>query len=232
VVKEDSFREGGENLAGIATTDALTLDHLLRLKTAIDERKLRLQSVRLQGDKMQGASRLWLLYVSPRQYETLKMSAGPRLETLQANALKRASFAGQHPVFNSDSFHFEGILVNKLPYTIRFAGGESTQIITAANAASETETSVQVGDTDGADDLEGYAVDRALLLGAQGLGDCYGKNQASAYYFEWLENFYNFDRALEVGGAAMNGKAKLRFKYNDVPTDHGVCVIDSAVPLT
>jgi N4-gp56 family major capsid protein len=232
VVSADTFAQGGTNLTTIDTTDALTLDHLLRLKTAIDERKLRLQSVRLKGDKMQGASRLWLLYVSPRQYETLKVSAGSRLETLQANALKRASFAGQHPVFNSDSFLFEGILVNKLPYTIRFAGGESTKIITQANEATETETSAQVGGASGASALAGFAVDRALLLGAQGLGDCYGKNQASAYYFEWLENFYNFERALEVGGAAMNGKAKLRFKYNEVPTDHGVCVIDSAVPLT
>jgi N4-gp56 family major capsid protein len=231
VVSGDSFVQGGANLDSIATTDVLTLDHLLRLKTAIDERKLRLQSVRLPGDKMQGASRLWLLYVSPRQYENLKHSIGQRLEYLQATALKRASFAGQHPVFNSDSFLYEGILVNKLPYTIRFAGGEDVKIITSANEMTETETIVQAGGSSGDTDLEGFAVDRALLLGAQGLGDCFGKNQASSYYFEWLENFYNFERALEVGGAAMNGKAKLRFQYNGVPTDHGVCVIDSVVHL-
>jgi hypothetical protein len=79
-------------------------------------------------------------------------------------------------------------------------------------------------------------VDRAILLGAQALGNVYGKNKSSDYYFSWLERLYNFERNMEVAGDCMGGKAKLRFAYDEsgvkVPTDHGVIVLDTCVPLT
>jgi len=237
VVNNNELLQGGANLATIEPTDILSLEHLARIKTLIDERTVRLQSVRLAGDKMQGASHLWLLYVTPRQYELMRQSAGGRIETLQANALKRASFAGQHPVFMSESFLFEGILVNKLPYNIRFRGEDETRIVTSANAMTGTESIVAVNE----DIDSGYAVDRAILLGAQALGDCFGRLtdpsspdggvDANAYPFGFLENPYNIKRATEYGGEMMRGMAKIQFKYNGVPTDHGVCVIDSAVSM-
>ena len=64
----------------------------------------------------------------------------------------------------------------------------------------------------------------------------YGKNKSSDYYFSWLERLYNFERNLEVAGDCMGGKSKLRFNYDEsgvqVPTDHGVLVLDTTVALT
>jgi hypothetical protein len=235
VVSGDTLTRSGAALASIEPTDILTLDFLGKIKTMIDERAVRLQSVKLAGDKMQGASHLWLLYVTPRQYELLKQSASGKIETLQANALKRANFAGQHPVFFSDSFLYESILVNKLPYNIRFCGGDETRIVT--NAATGAESAIAISNQITND----FAVDRAILLGAQALGDCFGRLQdpsgvsggvdANAYPFGFLENPYNINRATEYGGEMMRGMSKIQFRYNGVPTDHGVCVIDSAVSL-
>ena len=73
-------------------------------------------------------------------------------------------------------------------------------------------------------------------MGAQGIGDVYGRNQSSDYYFSWHERKYNFERSLEVAGDCMGGMSKIRFNFTDgngnsEPTDHGVMVIDSAVKL-
>ena len=70
---------------------------------------------------------------------------------------------------------------------------------------------------------------RARIL----LGNAYGKNKGSDYHFDWLENPYNFGRAMEVGGDCMGGKAKLRFNLGGTHVkDHGVMVFDSVVSLT
>ena len=79
--------------------------------------------------------------------------------------------------------------------------------------------------------IAGYTVERTLLLGAQALGNAYGRNQTSDYYYGWLENKYNFQRSLEIAAEMMGGKAKLRFSPKNssgtpVLTDHGVFVVD------
>ena len=74
-------------------------------------------------------------------------------------------------------------------------------------------------------------MDRGILLGGQALANVYGRNQGSEYHTNWMENKYNFDRALEVAGDTMGGKAKLRFTMNGATTDHGVIAVDSAVAL-
>lgn len=128
---------------------------------------------------------------------------------------------------------WNGILIRQMPrFTIRFAAGESTQIITAANRYSATESAQAVN----AGLTAGFGVERALLLGAQALATVYGKNKTSDYHFSWLERKYNFERALEVAADSMGGMAKLRFSFKDgagniEPTDNGVIVIDSAVRL-
>src|SRR5687768_18481657 len=99
---------------------------------------------------------------------------------------------------------------------------ESTLHVSAANAATATETGVQINPSLTA----GYAVERGLLLGAQALGVAYGKTKVSGMQFGWKEHWYNFESNLEVMGEKVCGKAKIRLAVDDgtgskVPTEIG-----------
>lgn len=223
---------GGQQLGSIATTDVLKLEHIDYLRTYIDELEYPLQPVRIADDPAAADDPMWVMYVTPRQWSSLLTASGSTsLRSFQQNAWNRASYGSKHPLFKGEVGMWNGILVKKLNRAIRFTTGTSANIITSANAATATESSQAIaGAITGS-----YAVDRAVLLGAQALGNVYGKNKSSDYYFSWLERLYNFERNLEVAGDCMGGKAKLRFNYDEsgtqVPTDHGVIVFDSVVSL-
>ena len=128
---------------------------------------------------------------------------------------------------------WNGILVIKNERAVRFMPSETTKIITAANAATATETDQTVNGSLTA----GFAVERGLLLGAQALGVAYGKTKVSGMQFGWKEHWYNFESNLEVMGEKVCGKSKIRLAIDDgtgtkVPTDFGVIAVDSAVPLS
>lgn len=225
--------KGGQQLGSIATTDTFRLEHLDALRTYIDELEYPLQPVRIADDPAAADEPMWVMYVSPRQYSSLLTQAsGTQLRAFQQYAWQRASYGSKHPLFKGEVGMWNGILVKKLNRAIRFTTGTSTNIITSANATTATESSQAIAGAITAT----YAVDRAILLGAQALGNVYGKNKSSDYYFSWLERQYNFERNLEVAGDCMGGKAKLRFNYDEsgtqVPTDHGVLVFDTTVALT
>lgn len=223
---------GGQQLGSIATTDVLKLEHIDYLRTYIDELEYPLQPVRIADDPAAADDPMWVMYVTPRQWSSLLTASGSTsLRSFQQNAWNRASYGSKHPLFKGEVGMWNGILVKKLNRAIRFTTGTSANIITSANAATATESSQAIaGAITGS-----YAVDRAVLLGAQALGNVYGKNKSSDYYFSWLERLYNFERNLEVAGDCMGGKAKLRFNYDEsgtqVPTDHGVIVLDTVVSL-
>lgn len=219
--------KGGQQLGSIATTDMLTLEHIDALRTLLDEMDFPLQPVKIADDPAAADEPMWVLYVSPRQYSQLLTANAGALRSFQQNAWNRASYGSKHPLFKGEVGMWNGILVKKLNRAVRFAGGEDVKVITAANAASASETNQTVAAAITAE----YGVDRAILLGGQALANVYGRNKKSDYFFAWYENEYNFGRALEVAGDCMGGKAKLRFDYGGVPTDHGVIAIDSAVRL-
>jgi N4-gp56 family major capsid protein len=228
-----SIVKGGQQLGSIATTDVFALSHIDALRTYIDELEYPLQPVRLPDDPAAADDPMWVMFVSPRQYSSLLTASGSTaLRTFQQNAWNRASYGSKHPLFRGEVGMWNGILVKKLNRSIRFTTGTSVNIITSANAVTATESSQAIAGAI----TSSFAVDRALLLGAQALGNVYGKNKSSDYYFAFLERQYNFERNLEVAGDCMGGKAKLRFKYDEsgvlTPTDHGVMVFDTAVALT
>lgn len=224
--------KGGQQLGSIATTDILKLEHIDGLRTILDEMDFPLQPVRIADDPAAADEPMWVLYVSPRQYsQILAANSGTALRAFQQNAWNRASYGSKHPLFKGEIGMWNGILVKKLARPIRFTTGTSAQIVTAANAATATETSQAIAGAI----TSSYAVDRAILLGAQALASVYGKNKTSEYHFSWYERWYNFERNIEVAGDAMCGKSKLRFTYDEsgtpTPTDHGVIVLDTAVAL-
>jgi N4-gp56 family major capsid protein len=233
VASGTSIVKGGQQLGSIATTDILKLEHIDALRTYIDELEYPLQPVRIADDPAAADDPMWVIYVTPRQYSSLITASGSTaLRTFQQNAWNRASYGSKHPLFRGEVGMWNGILVRKLNRAIRFTTGTSANIITSANAATATESSQAIAGAI----TSSFAVDRAILLGAQALGNVYGKNKSSDYYFSWLERLYNFERNMEVAGDCMGGKAKLRFAYDEsgvkVPTDHGVIVLDTCVPLT
>ena len=250
VASTTSLVKGGAQLASILATDILRLEHIDALRTYLDELEYPLQPVRIVDDPAAADDPMWVMYVSPRQYSSLLSGAGASLRTFQQNAWNRASYGSKHPLFKGEVGMWNGILVKKLNRSIRFYGAgtntpvSAVQYVTQANAALGTATestlniSASISTTSNTNGVPtgGAAVDRALLLGAQALGNVYGKNKSSDYFFSWLERQYNFERNLEVAGDMMGGKAKLRFNYDEsgikVPTDHGVIVLDTAVPLT
>ena len=230
VANGTSLTKGGQQLGSIATTDLLKLEHIDAIRTILDEMEYPLQPVKIADDPAAADEPMWVMYVSPRQWSSL-LAQSSGIRAFQQNAWNRASYGSKHPLFKGEVGMWNGILVKKLNRAVRFTTGTSANIITSANAASATESSQSIAGAI----TSSYAVDRALVLGAQALANVYGKNKSSDYYFSWYENPYNFDRALEIAGDMMGGMAKVRFDYDEngvvTPTDHGILAIDTTVAL-
>lgn len=232
VINGTGFTNGGAQLGSIASTDLWTLAHIDQISVMLSDHNMGLQPVKLGDDPAADDDPIkGVLFLTERQWAQIKTSTA--YATAVQNAWARKSYGTKHPLFSGEPIMWNGILVKKLPkFAIRFAAGESTKVITAANRYTATESTQAV-----ASGLSsGYAVERAMLLGAQALAYVFGKNAGSETGFNWLENKYNFERNLEVAGESMGGMAKLRFTFNDgqgnmEPTDNGVFVFDSAVLL-
>lgn len=231
VVNGASFTVGGQQLGSIASTDLMTLAHIDELSVLMSDHNMGLQPVRLSDDPAADddpIKAVW--YMTERQWNNIKTSNSYQTAVQQAWA--RKSYGTKHPLFSGEPIMWNGILVRKMPkFAIRFAASENTNIITAANRYTATESVQAVSAI-----TAGYAVERSLVLGAQALAYVFGKNAGSDTGFNWLENLYNFERNLEVGGESMGGMSKLRFTFDDgagnmEPTDNGVFVVDSAVKL-
>lgn len=231
VVNGANLTQGGAQLASIVSTDAFKLSHLDQLRKRIDDMDQPLQSVKLSGDRASSSSKMWVFIATPNQYSILLTEGS--LRAFQQNAVNRAAYMdARHPLFAGEVGMWNGILVIKNERAIRFLPGETTKIVTAGNASTATETDGTVN----AALTAGYAVERGLLLGAQALGVAYGKTKVSGMQYGWKEHWYNFESNLEVMGEKVCGKSKIRFSVDDgtgakVPTDFGVIVVDSAVPL-
>jgi N4-gp56 family major capsid protein len=231
VVNGANLTQGGQQLGSITSTDAFKLVHLDLLRKKIDDMDQPLQAVKMPSDRAAQTSKMWVFLASPNQYSVL-LSEGS-LRSFQQQAVNRAAyFDTRHPLFAGEVGMWNGILVIKNDRAIRFMPSETTKIVTAANAATATETDQAIA----AGLTAGYAVERGLLLGAQALGVAYGKSKISGMQYGWKEHWYNFESALEIMGERMCGKQKVRFSVDDgtgtkTPTDFGVIAVDSAVPL-
>ncbi|MEO9231622.1 MAG: DUF4043 family protein [Devosia sp.] len=231
VVNGVALTPGGQQLGSIVSTDAFKLSHIDTLRKRLDDMDQPLQSVKLAGDRASATSKMWVFLASPNQYSVLLTEGS--LRAFQQNAVNRAAYMDtRHPLFAGEVGMWNGILVIKNERAIRFMPGETTNIVTAGNAPTATETTQAVNGSLTA----GYAVERGLLLGAQALGVAFGKTKVSGMQYGWKEHWYNFESNLEVMGEKVCGKSKIRFSADDgtgtkVPTDFGIIAVDSAVPL-
>jgi len=217
------------NDIGIATTDTMNLAIVDHLRAIIDEMALPPQPCKFDGDVMADDDPIRVLLVSPQQYSAFIQSGSFR--TFQSNAMQRASLAKNNPLFKGEAGLWNGILIVKMPKPIRFY--TTNPLKWCASALSETETAT---DLIPAAFSTTYAVDRALLLGAQALGEALGKHNKSGVPYFWSEKELDHDDKVEVLVGKIGGTSKIRFDvdYGDggvQPTDHGVIAIDTAVKL-
>lgn len=239
VINGTGLTAGGQQLGSIATTDVWKLSHIDALSLILDDLEFPLQPVKIADDAMRNDDPIKaVLMLTPRQWNQIKTEGGSSntWRSFIQGAWARTSSGSKHPLFTGEAGVWNGVLVRVAPrYTVRFKTGDSTNIITAANryTATETSQSIAAGFTGNAG---GFAVERAVLLGAQAVADVYGRDASSDYYFSWNERKYNFEKNMEVAGSYMGGMSKLRFKFSDgngnaEPTDLGAMVIDSAVAI-
>lgn len=183
VVNGTDLTQGGAQLGSVVTTDDLQLDHIDDIRSIIDDAEVRPQPVMISDDPAAADEPMYVLLVSPKVYHTiLQNSAAPAIRTFQQNAWNRASYGSKHPLFRGEVGMWNGILVKKIDYTVRFkSAATGVKIITSANKLNETETDQTVAT------IANHEVNRSILLGAQALANVYGRNMTSDYYYGWNE---------------------------------------------
>lgn len=235
VVNGSTLTQGGAQLASIATTDDLLLSHIDELAAIWDEMTIKMAPIQIPGDPAAGDDPIkGILFVDPLAWDTLitDTTASNNIRTFETNAMKRASYDGlsKHPLFSGSPILWNGVLVRKMQYAIRFDASDSVAHVTAANKLAGTETNVTVA----AGLSTTHQVARSIFVGAQALALVSGGNQSTEETYSLLENKTNFDRNLELAGEIMGVEEKLRWMLPNAAgdletTDFGVAVIDSVV---
>lgn len=211
----------------ITSADKLSMGVVDSLRSVMDDMVMPPPSVIFEGDMAAEDDPLRVLLVTPLQYN--QFSADPAFRTVQANALKRASQAKQHPVFLGEVGIWNGFLIIKQNIPIRFFAGQAIKY--CASSTSETESSVLVP----ASFSTNFAIDRAILLGGQAVAEALASSDKSGIPFFWSEKEMDHGDKVELLIGAIRGVSKIRFDVNvgdtNEITDYGVCVLDTVVPL-
>lgn len=222
-----SFKvNGGE--VDIASTDVLSMGVVDSMRAVMDDMVMPPPSVIFEGDNAAEDDPLRVLLVTSLQYN--KFAADPAFRQVQANALKRASQAKQHPIFLGEVGIWNGFLIVKQNIPIRFGAGQ--EIKYCASNTSETESSILVPAAFGTN----FAIDRAILLGGQAVAEALAKSDKSGIPFFWSEEEMDHGDKVELLIGAIRGVSKIRFDVKTSEdtnefTDYGVCVIDTVVSL-
>ena len=222
----------------IQTTDQMSVDLVDSLATFLDGMPFPPGAVKFEGDEMAGDSPLRVLLVSNQQYNSFLRS--PMFRTWQSNSAARASVANKNPIMLGDAGLWRGILIVKMPKPIRFYASNPI----AHNSTMTTATTTVTTDLVNANFGTTYAVDRALLLGHQALGQALGKakmltsdgEEIDGQSVMYSEELMDHKSRIEVLVGIVNGMSKIQFLQDfgtsQQPTDFGVISVDTAVPVT
>jgi hypothetical protein len=235
VVDGTGLVQGGAQLASVDTADGMKLSHIDELAAIWDEMTIKMAPIQIPGDPAAGDDPIkGILLVDPLVWDSIvtDTTAGNNIRTFEQNAIQRARYGdlNRHPLFSGSPILWNGVLVRKMNYAIRFDASDAVAHVTAANRLAATETNVTVA----AGLSTTHQVARSIFLSAQALALVSGGNQTSEETYSLLEAKTNFDRNLELAGEIMGVEEKLRWALpnadgdNEV-TDFGVAVIDSVV---
>ena len=82
---------------------------------------------------------------------------------------------------------------------------------------------------------DAFAIDRAILLGGQAIAQAFAASEHSGMPFFWSEEKGDHGDKMELLIGAILGMSKIRFAVDHGDetqfTDHGVTVLDTAVPI-
>lgn len=212
----------------LATTDLLTMDVVDSIRTVMESIALPPPAVKIPGDVVAEDSPLRVLLVSPAQYHSF--SQDPNFRQFQANALARASKAKQHPLFLGECGLWNGILLMKMPKPIRFYAGDVIKYCASETSEAESDALVPTSFS------TTHAVDRAILLGGQAIAQAFAASGHGGMPFFWKEKEFDHDDKMELLIGAIQGISKVRWLVDQGNgqkhfTDHGITVIDTAVPI-
>lgn len=211
----------------LATTDLFKMATVDGIRTFMDQIALPPPPVKFEGDAAADDAPLRVLLVSPAQYSGF--ATDPAFRQMQASALARAQQANRHPIFLGDIGLWNGILIVKMPKPIRFYAGDTIKY--CASYETDAESSVLVPSSFGSN----FAIDRAILLGGQALGEAYAASRHTQIPFFWSEKEFDHGDKFEVLIGMIRGAAKIRFEIDHGNgkqiTDYGATVIDTAVPI-
>ena len=213
----------------LATADSMTMGVVDSLSSYLDQIVAPPPPVEFESDQAAKDSPFRVLLCSAATYNLF--SADPNFRNYQAQALARARYAKDHPLFtNPEVALWRGTLLVKMPKPIRFFAGDEIKYCGAYDSEVESSTTVPASFTDK------YAVDRNILLGGQALAKAYAKSRHSGWPYFWKEAPSDFDDKLEIMIGTIIGASKIRFAV-DVGdgrteyTDHGAAVVDAVVPI-
>lgn len=233
VVNGTGLTQGGLQLGSIATTDVLKLSHVDELAALWEEMTIKMAPIQIPGDPAAGDDPIkGILFVDGLQWDTLitEVTTGYNLRTFQQNAIERARYGNlnAHPLFSGNPLMWNGILIRKMQFGVRFNASDSHQYVAVANRLLGTETTGTVA----AGLSTTHQVSRSIFLGAQALGMISGGNTTSEEAYSLLETYTNFGRNLELAGEIMGSEDKLRWALpnstgDNEMTDFGVLVLDS-----
>lgn len=235
VVDAGTLIQGGAQLASVDSADGLKLSVLDELAALWGEMAVKMAPIQIPGDPAAGDDPIkGILLVDELGWDSLftDTTSGNNIRTFETNAMKRAEYGSlkAHPLFSGSPILWNGILVRKMQYAIRFNAGDVVPHITSANKLTATETNVTVAAGLGTT----HQVSRSIFLGAQALAIASGANRTSEETYSLLENYTNFGRNLELAGEVMGAEQKMRWSLpnaagDNEPTDFGVGIIDSVV---
>ena len=213
----------------LATADSMTMGVVDSLSSYLDQMVAPPPPVEFESDQAAKDSPFRVLLCSAATYNLF--SADPNFRNYQAQALARARYAKDHPLFtNPEVALWRGTLLVKMPKPIRFYAGDEIKYCGASDSEVESSTTVPASFTDK------FAVDRNILLGGQALAKAYAKSRHSGWPYFWKEAPSDFDDKLEIMIGTIIGASKIRFAV-DVGdgrteyTDHGAAVVDAVVPI-
>lgn len=235
VVNAGTLVQGGQQLASIATTDLLRLAHVDEWSALWEEMTIKMAPLQIPGDPAAGDDPIkGILYLDPLVWDAMitEQTTGYNLRTFEQTAMKRAAYDGlsKHPLFSGQPLMWNGVLLRKMQYGVRFDAGDVLKYVAAADRLTGNESNVTVA----AGLSTTHQVARSIFLGAQALALVSGGNQESEETYSLLENRTNFGRNLELAGEVMGVEEKLRWSLPNASgdleaTDFGVAVIDSVV---